>query len=118
MARDKGRQKPGSTTGAVNGARLGEGADSIVNVQQRRGWGGWGGQYGCSDGDHVLVRMAAHTHVPCPLLLRILLSVIAAPVTIAAFTCCLADRKPDWHYIIYHIWVVLLFEKLSNIFVL
>lgn len=78
--RDKGRQKPGSTTGAVNGASLGEGTDSIVNVQQRRGWGGWGGQYGCSDRDHVLVRMPAHTHVPCLLLLRPLWWVTAAPM--------------------------------------
>lgn len=76
----KGRQEPGSMTGAVNGAGLGEGTGSIVNLQQERGWGGWGGQYGGSDRDHVLVRMPAHTPAPCPLLPRPLRWVIAAPI--------------------------------------
>lgn len=69
----------GSRPGTVGKAGHGEGTGSIVNLQQGRGRGGWGGQYGGCERDHVLVRAPAHTLAPGWLLPRPLRSVVTAP---------------------------------------
>lgn len=86
----KGRREPGSATGAVNGAGLGEGT-GFVNLQQEPGWGG-----GVGVGNMAVLTETTSLFgwlpMPAP----------ASPIAVGnrspdTVTCCLADRKPDWH---------------------
>ena len=77
--RRTGRRSRGARPGTVGRAGHGEGTGSIVNLQQERGRGGWGGQYGGCERDHVLVRAPAHALAPGWLLPRPLWSVVTAP---------------------------------------
>lgn len=76
-----GRRSLGAQPGTVGRAGHGEGTGSIVNLQQERGRGGWGGQYGGCERDHVLVQAPAHSLAPGWLLPRPLRSVVTAPGT-------------------------------------
>lgn len=74
-----GRRNLGARLGTVARAGHAEGTGSIVNLQQERGRGGWGGQYGGSERDHVLVQAPAHTLAPRWLLPRPLRWEVPAP---------------------------------------